>query len=54
MLQYVRILRLREEGFSLRSIASSTGNSRQKVTEIIDRAEKKGLKGPLEEEMTDK
>ncbi|MCJ1908285.1 integrase [Planococcus ruber] len=54
MLQYARILRLKEEGFSLRSIASSTGNSRQKVTEIIDRAEKKGLKGPLEEEMTDK
>lgn len=54
MLQYSRILRLKEEGFSLRSIASSTGNSRQKVTEIIERAEKKGLKGPLEEEMTDK
>jgi len=54
MLQYSRILRLKEEGFSLRSIASSTGNSRQKVTEVIDRAEKKGLNGPLEEEMTDK
>lgn len=54
MLQYSKILRLKEEGFSLRSIASSTGNSRQKVTEVIERAEKKGLKGSLDEEMTDK
>jgi transposase len=54
MLQYSRILRLKEEGFSLRSIASSTGNSRQKVTEVIERAEKKRLSGPLDEEMDDK
>ena len=54
MLQYSRILRLKEEGFSLRSIASNTENFRQKVTEVIERAETKGLKGPLDEEMTDK
>ncbi|WP_354005805.1 transposase [Fictibacillus terranigra] len=54
MLQYSRILRLKEEGFSLRSIASSTGNSRQKVTEVIERAERKGLKEPLDEDVTDK
>ena len=54
LLQYPKILRLKKEGFSLRSIASSTGNSRQKVTEIIERAEKKGLGGDLEEEMDDK
>ena len=54
LLQYSKILRLKKEGFSLRSIASSTGNSRQKVTEIIERAEKKGLGGDLEEEMDDK
>jgi len=54
MLQYSRILRLKEEGFSLRSIASSIGKSRQKVTEVIERAEKKRLSGPLDEEMDDK
>lgn len=54
MLHYSRILRLRNEGFSLRSIASSTGNSRQKVTEVIERADSKGLTGPLDEEMDDK
>lgn len=41
------------EEISLRGIAASTGNSRQKVTEVIEKAEKKGLQGPLEEEMTD-
>lgn len=54
MLQYSRILRLKEEGFSLRSIASSTGHSRQKITEVIERAEMKGLIAPLDEEMDDK
>ncbi|WP_268927057.1 MULTISPECIES: hypothetical protein [Niallia] len=39
---------------SLRGIAASTGNSRQKVTEIIHLAKKKGLVCPLDEEMTDK
>lgn len=34
-------------------IAASTGNSRQKVTEAIRIAKKKGLLCPLEEEMTD-
>ncbi len=38
---------------SLRGIASSTGNSRQKVTEIIQRAKKKGLACPLDDDMTD-
>lgn len=38
MLRYSDILKLKEEGFSLRSIASSTGNSRQKVTEMTERA----------------
>lgn len=54
MIQYRKILELKEEGFSLRGIAFSTGNSRQKVTEIVRRAEKKGLVCPLEDEMTDK
>ena len=54
MLQYSRILRLKAEGFSLRSIASSTGNSRQRVTEVIERAKNKGLVPPLGDEMNDK
>ncbi|GEB78528.1 IS21 family transposase [Sporolactobacillus inulinus] len=52
MIHYQRILELHDEGISFRGIAASTGNSRQKVTEIIQRAEKKGLTCPLEEEMT--
>jgi transposase len=42
------------EGISIRSIAAAMGNSRQKVTEIIRKAEDKGLVVPLPEEMTDK
>ncbi|GAB2550293.1 IS21 family transposase [Gracilibacillus alcaliphilus] len=53
MIHYRRILELHDEGISFRGIAASTGNSRQKVTEIIRIAEKKGLVCPLEEEMTD-
>lgn len=53
MIYYRRILELQDEGISLRGIAASTGNSRQKVTEIIDLAERKGLVCPLDEEMTD-
>jgi transposase len=47
-------LELGGEGISLRAISSSTGNSRQKVTEVIRLAEKKGLVCPLEDVMTDK
>jgi transposase len=54
MIHYRKILELHDEGISFRGIAASTGNSRQKVTEIIELAEKKGLVCPLEEEMTDK
>lgn len=54
MIRYRKIIELHEEGISLRGIAANTGNSRQKVTEIISLAKKKGLVCPLEEEMTDK
>ena len=53
MIHYRKILELRAEGLSLRGIAASTNHSRQKVTEIIDLAEKKGLVCPLDEIMTD-
>ncbi|NMD72873.1 IS21 family transposase [Bacillus sp. DNRA2] len=54
MIHYRRILELHDGGISLRGISSSTGNSRQKITEVINLAEKKGLVCPLEEDMTDK
>jgi transposase len=54
MIHYRRILELQDEGISLRGISASTGNSRQKVTEVIQMAQKKGLICPLEEEMDDK
>ena len=47
MIHYRKILELHDEGISLRGIAASTGNSRQKVTEILAIAEKKGLVCPL-------
>ncbi len=53
MIQYRKILELHDEGISLRGIAASTGHSRQKITTVIQLAEKKGLTCPLEEEMTD-
>ncbi len=53
MLQYRKILERHGEGVSIRGIASSTGHSRQKITEIIRRAEDKGLGIPLSDEMTD-
>src|SRR5699024_10787639 len=54
MIHYRKILELHDEGIGLRSIAASTGNSGQKVTEVIRLAEKKSLVCPVEEEMTDK
>lgn len=54
MINYRKILELHDQGISLRGIAASTGNSRQKVTKAIELAKKKGLVCPLDEEMTDK
>lgn len=55
MIHYRKILELYDEGISLRGIAASTGHSRQKVTEVIRLAEKKGLVSfPLDEVMTDR
>ena len=53
MFHYRRILEMNGERISIRSIAAANGNSRQKVTEIIRRAEVKGIVVPLSEEMTD-
>lgn len=54
MIQYRKILELHDEGISLRGISTSTSNSWQKVTEVIESAKKKGLTCPLDEEMNDK
>lgn len=43
MIRYRKILELHDEGISLRGIAASIGNSHQKVTEVINFTEKKGL-----------
>jgi hypothetical protein len=44
-------LELHDEGISLKGITTSAGNSREKVTEVIQLAEKKGLMCSLDEEM---
>ncbi|MDX8046592.1 hypothetical protein SH601_11415 [Gracilibacillus sp. S3-1-1] len=51
MIHYRKILELHDEGISLKGISASTGNSRQKVTEIVRLAKKKGLVCPLDDEM---
>src|SRR5699024_11718488 len=53
MYPYRKVLELHAESVSLRSIAMITQHSRQKITEIVGLAQKKGVKIPLEEEMTD-
>lgn len=50
---YRQILEMNAEGRSLRSIAAMTRHSRQKITEVIRLAEKRGLECPLYEDMTD-
>lgn len=54
MFQYRKVLEMRSDGFSLRSIRAATGHSRQKITEVIRLAEKKEVTTPLTDEMTDK
>jgi hypothetical protein len=44
MIHYRRILELHDEGISLRGISASTGNSRQKVKEVIDLAKTIGVR----------
>lgn len=53
MFPYRQMLELYDEERSLRNIAAMTRHSRQKVTEVIRLAKKRGLKCPLDEEMTD-
>jgi len=54
MFPYRKILELHGDHVSLRNIAKIVQHSRQKVTEVIKTAERKGVKLPLREEMTDK
>lgn len=35
MIHYRKILKMHDEGISMRGISASTGNSRQKVSEVI-------------------
>lgn len=51
MIQYRKILELDAGGISYRSISSSTGHSRKKISEVVDRAKKSGI-DELTEEMT--
>ena len=54
MFQYRKVLEMKSESFSLRSIRAATGHSRQKITEVIKLAEKKEVTLPLTDEMRDK
>lgn len=52
MFQYRKILQMQNEDFSLRSIAAARGHSRQKVTEIVEKAKERQLPDSLTDEMT--
>ena len=54
MFPYRKILELHGDNVSLRSIAQIVQHSRQKVTEVIKTADRKGVSIPLGEEITDK
>lgn len=41
MFQYRKVLEMKAEGFSLRTIRAATGHSRQKITEVIQLAQQK-------------
>ncbi|MEN2316364.1 hypothetical protein ABC653_13700 [Lacticaseibacillus paracasei] len=51
-IQYRRILALSPD-HNQRSIAASTGHSRRKVKEVIDRAKQEGLILPIDTALTD-
>ena len=53
MFPYRKILELYDEEVSLRIIAMMPQNSRQKVTEVVQLLQKKGIKPPLDDDMTD-
>jgi len=53
MFPYRKILELHGDNVSLRRISRMVQHSRQKVTEVIQLAEKKGVKVPLSEEIDD-
>jgi transposase len=53
MFPYRKILELHGDDVSLRGIAMMTRHSRQKVTEVIQIAERKGVKLPLDDDITD-
>lgn len=54
MFPYRKILELYNDGVSLRRIAQIVQHSRQKVIAVTRNAERKEIKIPLNEEMTDK
>ena len=51
MINYYRILEMHLQGISQRTIASSTGHSRDKIREVVIESKVKGL-NTLTEEMT--
>ena len=54
MFQYRKVLEMKAEGFSLRTIRAATGHSRQKITEVIQLAQQKEVVWPFTEEVTDR
>lgn len=55
MFQYRKILEMHSEDFSLHSIiASATGHSHQKLSEVVQKAKVRNVAYPLRDEMTDR
>ncbi|MDC3411853.1 hypothetical protein [Terrihalobacillus insolitus] len=53
MIKYREILRLHSQEVTQRGIASSSGHSRNTIRDVLQRAEEKDMRWPLESDITD-
>lgn len=54
MFQYRKVLAMKAEGFSIRSMSSATGHSRQKITTVLEVAKEKEVDLKTLEDVSDK
>ena len=52
MVDYREILRLSDQGYSQRQIETSVGSSRHTISEVLETANAKGIKWPLEDDVS--
>ena len=52
MVDYKEILRLSDQGYSQRQIEASVGSSRHTISEVLETASTKGIKWPIEDDVS--